>query len=66
MTNLNMSLDFDLGQLLEGKEKGSQQTSGGMGQPGDRQDSRSHWVRMAPVRREICHLRKVISMSTAM
>ena len=35
MTNLNMSLDFDLGQLLKGKEKGrDQQTSGGMGQQG--------------------------------
>ncbi len=34
MTRLNMSLDFDLGQLLRGKERGSQQQAGGMGQQG--------------------------------
>ncbi|MDZ7636537.1 MAG: putative LPS assembly protein LptD [Bacteroidales bacterium] len=34
MTNLNMSLDFDLGQLVRGQQKGSQQQAGGMGQQG--------------------------------
>ena len=35
MTNLNMSLDFDLGRLLSGKDSGrQQQQAGGMGQQG--------------------------------